>query len=421
MNNIVCSDPRIIINPKLAELLTRHRDYVFRGVVKKYTSVRHPYDFCYSPFSVKKNSISMEDVDNCYIIDKYTSECYPIYLVVPCGHCAICKTSKINSFVHRCKLESQCYDYYPYFCTFTYDNEHIPFDGVRVRDAQLFLKRFRRNLERAGYDSKIRYVLVAEYGKKTHRPHYHAIFWNLHATDSLSCLDIHNIMESSWQQGFIMSRLIDMHDDKAFYYTSKYLKKDCYVPFGCNDTFVLSSRGHGGIGSRFIDKHTDELRKSLNVKFKFLNKFTGRVENLVFCKYIIDRVFPSFCRSVNSIFRKAVIELQLWSHSVTYGLFKPLDRTIKLVYEKYKDWFYIPTMRSRNYFDSVNANFNADDCVKVIRNYIDKIDCAYSKQIDLLRQKFLGRLFEFTSLPNIRFKESCCSRQLSFQSPYEVF
>lgn len=420
MNSPICSDPRIIINPKLAELLTRHKDYILRGKTMYYSSVRHPYDFCYSPFSVRKNGITLEDCDNSFVIDKYSGELYPIYLVVPCGKCALCKTSKINSFVHRCKLESQCYDYYPYFVTLTYDEEHCPYDGVRVRDAQLFLKRFRRNLERAGYDNHIRYVLVGEYGKNTKRPHYHAIIWNLHATSSLSALDIHNILESSWSNGFIMSRLVDMKNDKAFYYTAKYLKKDCEVPIGCNDTFMLSSRGHGGIGSRFIDKHSDELRRTLNFKFKFLNKFTGRVEPLVFCRYILDRVFPSFCRSVPSEFRKACVDLILWSHSVVKGMFKPLDDTIKRVYDKFKDEFYIPTLRSKNFTDVVNGAFYANDCVAIISKYIDKVDCKLAHDIDVLRNRFLGRLFEFTVPPDLVFKRSCCERRLSYVSAYEV-
>lgn len=44
------------------------------------------------------------------------------------------------------------------------------------RDAQLFLKRVRKNLSKYS-DEKIRYYIVSEYGPKTFRAHYHVLFF----------------------------------------------------------------------------------------------------------------------------------------------------------------------------------------------------------------------------------------------------
>lgn len=306
-------------------LLRRHQHYSMFG---RFYRFPQRSKFSKNMFHPRQRNISLDDVSECFVIDSDTGEALPMYLVVPCNHCNVCKGSKINSFVHRCKLESQMYDSLPWFCTFTYDDEHLPSDGVSVLDMQKFMKRLRINLKREGFNFSPRYVIVGEYGKNTHRAHYHGLFWNINSRNEHDYLKVSAILERSWSKGFVMHRLVDLSDDKGYYYTSKYLKKDCIVPAGKNPCFMLSSRGKGGIGSRFIDKVAPQVRKSLNPEFKFLNKWNGKVENLTFCSYVLNRIFPSFCRSVKKDFRDA------WQKFLEfYGVFKKR-------FPDYEDKFY---------------------------------------------------------------------------------
>lgn len=228
-HQVVCLHPHIIINPNLPELISKYGSYIFRG--KLYTTPKHYkhwnylYNFDYSPFSVKNKHITKEDFDSCFVLG-FDGDTYPIYLEVPCGKCELCKDSKINSFVQRCNYETELYDNKPWFITLTYDDEHLPEFGVSVREAQLFLKRFRINLERSGFENKIRYVCVGEYGKNTHRAHYHLLVWNIPAYTHTEYLAVSKIIDKSWTKGFNQHRLVDPSNDKTFYYTAKYLKKE---------------------------------------------------------------------------------------------------------------------------------------------------------------------------------------------------
>ena len=266
---IVCEHPRIIINPRAKELIAEHGNYVVKG---KMYSCRYQYrslvklpdkvlpvtrtkvisDWSSGKPVFKRVDIPIithDDLNSCYIIDRSTRERFPLYLEVPCGHCDCCKMSKINSLVERCRMECQCYDSYPWFVTLTYDDEHCPSSGVLVDDVQKFFKRLRINLERSGFDYKLRYIVCGEYGKNTHRPHYHAIIFGIKSFSPQEYERVGDIIYKSWNLGYTMHRLVNPEDDKTFYYTSKYLRKDCVIPeydrgdgtmVPCNRPFLIS-------------------------------------------------------------------------------------------------------------------------------------------------------------------------------------
>lgn len=118
---------------------------------------------------------------------------------VPCGKCPACLITKKQQLTARMILEAQEYEVI-YFVTLTYSDYDIPMCcSVSKRDAQLFLKRLRRNSEvwtyrqdkrykkvkklvrdECKHRGEFRYVLAAEYGtdpRYTLRPHYHAIIY----------------------------------------------------------------------------------------------------------------------------------------------------------------------------------------------------------------------------------------------------
>lgn len=75
--------------------------------------------------------------------------------------------------------EAACYER-NVFATLTYDDDHLPEGGSLDRRAfPLFLKRLRKSIEPA----KVRYFHCGEYGERSGRPHYHALFFGYEPKD----------------------------------------------------------------------------------------------------------------------------------------------------------------------------------------------------------------------------------------------
>lgn len=96
---------------------------------------------------------------------------------VDCGQCINCRLNKQAELALRMELESRMHAFSA-FATLTYADEHLPTGGtLDPRHLQLFLKRFRRQVERASLGARVRFVACGEYGSKGKRPHYHAILY----------------------------------------------------------------------------------------------------------------------------------------------------------------------------------------------------------------------------------------------------
>lgn len=167
---------------------------------------------CTSPITIRTNSI-----------DGTTS------MQVPCGKCAECLKTKQNDYMVRI-YEELTQSSKAVFLTLTYSNENVPYfmrDGVKYltvwkKDVKDWIKRFRTNYDRATGIKGIRYFLCSEYGPKTHRPHYHAIFFNLSRVDMKIAL-------ADWSErfGFVMAKDIDFSDTKSLMNSARYLSKYC--------------------------------------------------------------------------------------------------------------------------------------------------------------------------------------------------
>lgn len=433
MNTILCENPRVIMNPHLPQLIQKYKHYVMRGQEHYFGGKRLVmFDFPYKKFSPKRIGVTKDNISEYYVVDDTTGEVFSMYMLVKCNHCDLCKNSKVNSFVDRCRLETNCYESKPWFATLTYDNDHLPADGLQVRDAQLFLKRLRRNLERSNIENKIRYVLVGEYGKRTHRAHYHAIIWNIPTKTKQEYLDVVSIINKSWQQGYVMCRLINPKDDKGFFYTSKYLKKDCVVPKGMNRTFMLSSRGNGGIGAPFIDSIKETVRRTLNTSYKYYDIWRNKVCELQYSSYVLNRIFPSFCRSVAKEFRDACFDFTLYFRQMSNSLFSvSYAREYDKIKALYGDSVYLcPDGVSI----PISCQCGSDTAESFCTHALDVIDHYknkwYNKDKSTLytfkwlsdrRAAFLGKLFRTKQPVDIEAAAYIASQRMNYQSPYEVF
>lgn len=159
---------------------------------------------------------------------------------VPCGKCVECLKTKQNDYMVRIVEEMQqagksC------FVTLTYSNDTVPYierEGKRFNvvwkdDIKDWIKRFRTNYERKTGKKGIRYFLCSEYGPKTHRPHYHAIFFGLSKCDMQLALD-------DWTSrfGFVLAKDVDyLNTDISVVarYVAKYAVKGIFEdPFCCS-------------------------------------------------------------------------------------------------------------------------------------------------------------------------------------------
>lgn len=155
------------------------------------------------------------------------------YRLVPCGKCVGCLRRRRASWSYRIYQEYRsavC----SWFVTLTYDNEHLPVEGVNKRDIQLFLKRFRKMV-------KCRYFLCSEYGDTFGRPHYHAI---LFFPEMVDLTQVVKMVDSAWQNGNIQVGNVTI---ASINYVSKYSLKPRIDETGVfpNKTFSMMSRNPG--------------------------------------------------------------------------------------------------------------------------------------------------------------------------------
>lgn len=207
---------------------------------------------------------------------------YPDAIKIPCGKCAGCRAQKTREWADRMILELD-HSKKGIFLTLTYDNDHVPIryqctTGESVltlnkRDVQLFMKRLKKRFP----DCEIRRVVKGEYGKNTHRPHYHLALYGIGLED-FKDLDIKGknelgdiyyksdyLANDIWWNGFCL--LTDISWNTCAY-IAKYMKKkdlglvtDEYVMRFEEPEFFDMSR-NPGIGLYYPIDHPDYAEKS---------------------------------------------------------------------------------------------------------------------------------------------------------------
>lgn len=221
---------------------------------------------CTNPFPKR---IINPQWDGVSFLSKYS------YILVPCGKCLACRINRRREWTARLQQE-EIYSSSSYFVTLTYDEQHLPRDNhgnpsVCKRDVQLFLKRLRKHF----VGCQIRYFLNSEYGPSTHRPHYHAIIFNLPADlpdHSRRCWRFWNGRKSLFYLNDDLTNLWGNGDvefsevtKERCGYCAKYFVSRQDVPEGYTANFSLISKGRrsdnglGGIGFRYSQAISEKL------------------------------------------------------------------------------------------------------------------------------------------------------------------
>ncbi|MEM2002009.1 MAG: hypothetical protein QXT77_05125 [Candidatus Methanomethylicaceae archaeon] len=176
---------------------------------------------------------------------------------LPCGKCTGCRADQALMWSIRAYHESTLRDQNS-FITLTYDDEHLPKDGlIDKKHLQDFFKRLRRDLP----PKSVRYIACGEYGDTTRRPHYHAILFGLDFLHDKVTID-ENLytsptLERFWGQGHVSIAPVTM---ASICYVCGYVMKK----INDEDTFNLMSR-RPGIGADWLNKYKSDLVRTGSV------------------------------------------------------------------------------------------------------------------------------------------------------------
>lgn len=263
---------------------------------------------------------------------------------VPCGRCPNCKKRRVDEWAFRLMQEYKR-STSAYFITFTYNNENVPIteNGFMTLDKshfQEFMKSFRKTQK-----TKIKYYCAGEYGGQRHRPHYHAIMFNI---EDLSAL------EKAWTKGSIYVGKVTQ-DSCA--YTLKYIdkftdKKQRHERDDREFEFSLMSKK---LGENFL---TEEMRKYYKSDVTRLSVKTDLGYEIAIPRYYKKKLFNEYETKFQQKYIDTVMkeqenkELMLWM-SQNQG--KTEDDYSKFIMsQKAQRWakFYHHSKHKRNECDS---------------------------------------------------------------------
>lgn len=215
---------------------------------------------------------------------------YYEFITIPCGNCVGCRIDKSKEWANRLMLELT-YSSESWFATLTFDEEHVPRSKYETLDEvtgevvehesktlstyiwQCFMKRLRKR-----YGKGIRFYACGEYGDRTFRPHYHAIFFNLHLEDAVPYqrtrdgfyLYWSEELERIWSNGRVLVADVNM---KTCAYVTRYVTKKFgvaerwkYEYFNIEPEKALMSR-RPGIGRMWYDEHKDDVYRTHIIVF----------------------------------------------------------------------------------------------------------------------------------------------------------
>lgn len=357
-----------------------------------------------------------------------------VKISVPCGHCDACRLRKAST--HSLLIQQEALSHM--FCCvvlLTYDDDHVPYqcfnydeslrtltlfdsetgeitsektidksrlllyskhiryvqkqtiDGPRYavptlskKDIQLFFKRFRRNLQRSlekrgiSECQQIRYFVCGEYGPRTHRPHYHALFF----FDKLEIYwEFRNVLRASWKLGFANFSLSKGH---AANYVSTYVAGSSFDSNPYEDCtskpFALHSirLGEENAVRNFInDPFPDFAAVS---KFGFNSNGTF-VECLPPRSYI-SSLYPK-CYRYGDLFLSERIKAYLFarfcnrfSYTRGFDTLKCLRRSKQLLAKWYCEYLDLPSL---DVLSSCDPSCPNDQ--EFLKKYINRVENAY--------------------------------------------
>lgn len=163
---------------------------------------------------------------------------------LPCGKCVGCLKDRAEAWGVRCYHEASLHSQ-NCFATLTYRDPPPP--ELSKEDLRNFFKRLRND------GVRFRYFACGEYGSKTHRPHYHVLFFGQDFRGgAYGCGEyyVSPYLDNAWGLGNVM---IAPAEAGAIFYTAGYQLKNLGDP----DVFYVSSR-RPAIGAKWLEAYWDD-------------------------------------------------------------------------------------------------------------------------------------------------------------------
>lgn len=225
-----------------------------------------------------------------------------LYMQVPCGKCVHCKSNRTDEWKTRLKHEISSFGH-AYFCTVTYDDDHIPYDEngnptFIYRHFQLFMKRLRKKISKIDPSIKLSYFVVSEYGDNTGRPHYHFLLFGLPLYESYKFQRyskksnkweirtrvpyVESLLADTWQQGIVIEA--GLATSQCVSYMVDYMfKSGEQFPERTKEFHRMSSRPFIGY-SWFLKNHSKFVE--WNYRWRE-DKFSHRLPRIYLKKFFI--------------------------------------------------------------------------------------------------------------------------------------
>lgn len=306
-----CEDAFLLVNPRALFLYQQGGEIANSPLtpgtpwyqVDKKKLLRNAYSYL-SAVGQPKN---FKLLDNVYI--DHMGQFEYLFTVIGCGHCVLCRNTKRIDLVNRAALETELYDHPPMYFTLTYDDAHLPRNGsvlsynLRYTDVQKFFKRLRKRFNSKGLPTDFRYLVAGEYGKDTHRPHYHVIMWN----NPYKCSEFEPGLFNQLREDVFLSWGLCQPPGFDFqqcaggaaHYVTKYLTKQVKYADREVQPFIHTSIGNGGIGYQKLaaDRQFYLDNPSLT-KYHYLDLTNGGTKEISFGSYAKTVLHPSPSRMV---------------------------------------------------------------------------------------------------------------------------
>lgn len=394
MKQIYCENPVIIRNAQLKYLLTTYKTYVTPNgetTISNSIAEYYKYSFPEWKFNPYRFGVTSDNIDDYYIVNKHTGETFPMFILVPCGKCELCRDKKSREWAFRAICENATSSSMPYFLTLTYNPKHLPKCGIFKEEIQLFFKRLRIKLDRLNISHNLRYVAVGEYGSKSKRPHYHMILWNF-PNDSEHFRTITSVLhfiESCWtcftgeynaDGSPVMESLGFAYclpcKQGAISYVMKYMKKQFIPPVGKNPLFFLTSRKNGGLGAEYARRFLAHYRShSDDTKITATDPFTGYTQTVTMPAYFRRIYFPTLSVVLSKQIRDAHTELCNLI-SKRKSIVEVLDPTYKFHIEDnekviLKKYWFLPTQICIKSLPKYVDYYRTMDTTRLQNEYID--------------------------------------------------
>lgn len=209
-----------------------------------------------------------------------------------CGKCYACLANRRRSWLFRLQNENLS-SLLTLFCTLTYDDDNIPFDGCFSKhDLQCFFKRLRHH-------DLLTYYAIGEYGTTTHRPHFHAVIFFKSLNTNSTPLDYYLLLSDAWKLGFAaVARITYRRLNYVLHYhtrpkvvdgrkTQQFFSKGMGIDFLNDDVIkyltqtkrcvIRDYNGNYYVVPRYYRKKLGELGYDTDIDWSFDNEFESKL------------------------------------------------------------------------------------------------------------------------------------------------